>query len=314
MKSKVYLNSISSSDKNAIADFILMGLSKLGTDFPGVSGDKLLLKPNFVIGIKGKELACTSKEVLESLFLIARDKNLKIFLGDSPGFGSVEGICRTLNMEDIISYYGVEIVEFKKEIPLDIRVNGKKIPLITISGRLKEFDHIINIPKAKSHFQMTYTGAVKNYFGFICGKNKPFIHCMVKNNKVAFAKMLLGLVSKIKCDLHIMDGIVAMDGKGGIRGDAYNLNKILISQDPLALDHIFSHIVNVPCKENHLIVAAKELHKPAGFLENIKVTGEPLDEARVFDFSFPKFRNISFNPVHLARSVTKTIIYTVSGR
>ena len=193
MKSKVYLNSITSNNKDIIADFILTGLNKIGVEFPGVSGDKLLLKPNFVMGIKGMELACTSREMLEAVFTIAKDKNLKTFLGDSPGFGSVKGICKTLNINDIIDHYGVKILEFKRDLRMHIAVNGRNIPFITISGKLKDFEHIINLPKAKSHLQMTYTGAVKNHFGFICGKNKPVIHCLVNNNKVTFGKILINL-------------------------------------------------------------------------------------------------------------------------
>jgi len=314
MKSTVYLNSITSKNKDIIADFILNGLNKIGEEFPGVSGDKLLLKPNFVTGIKGMELACTSREMLEAVFTIAKDKNLKIFLGDSPGFGSVKGICKTLKIIDIVDHYGVKILEFKRGLRMHVAVNGRNIPFVTISDELKDFEHIINLPKAKSHLQMTYTGAVKNHFGFICGKNKPVIHCRVDNNKVTFGKLLINLCKLIKCDLHIMDGIEAMDGNGGIRGDKYNLNKILISKDPLALDHVFSIIINVPDKENHLLIAAEELGETAAFLQNIEIVGELLDKARVHDFSFPKFRNISFNPMHLVKSVSKSIVYKAMGK
>ena len=67
-------------------------------------------------------------------------------------------------------------------------------------------------------------------------------------------------------------------------------------------------------KENHLLIAAEELGETAAFLQNIEIVGELLDKARVHDFSFPKFRNISFNPMHLVKSVSKSIVYKAMGK
>ncbi len=61
----------------------------------------------------------------------------------------------------------------------------------------------------------------------------------------SFARMLVDLNQYVKPRLYIMDGIVAMEGNGPGSGDPAPMNVILMSQDPVALDSVFCHLIHL---------------------------------------------------------------------
>ena len=85
---------------------------------------------------------------------------------------------------------------------------------------------------------MTLTLSVKNLFGLVIGKRKPVLHCLVKNNKVTFGKILVDIAKQVAPSLTIIDGISAMQGNGPINGTPYPLGLLAAGQDMTALDRV----------------------------------------------------------------------------
>lgn len=94
----------------------------------------------------------------------------------------------------------------------------------------------------KTHALERITGAVKNSYGFIYGKNKAIGHTRYPSAD-SFARMLIDLNQYVKPRLYIMDGITAMEGNGPGSGDPIAMNVILMSTDPVALDSVFARLV-----------------------------------------------------------------------
>lgn len=65
------------------------------------------------------------------------------------------------------------------------------------------------------------------------------------SNAYSFAQMLVDLNDYLSVDLHIMDGIVAMEGNGPKNGSPIPMNVILLSTDPVALDAVFCQLINI---------------------------------------------------------------------
>lgn len=57
--------------------------------------------------------------------------------------------------------------------------------------------------------------------------------------------MLIELNQKVAPRLYICDGIVAMEGNGPTSGDPVSMGVLLMSTDPIALDTVFCHLVNL---------------------------------------------------------------------
>ena len=121
---------------------------------------------------------------------------------------------------------------------------GKTAKEFTVSRAVTEADAIVNICKMKTHALERITGAVKNMYGCIHGTHKAAGHA-VYPSATHFASMLCDLHGAVKPRLHIMDGIVAMEGNGPSSGTPVSMGLLLFSEDPVALDTVFCRLIHL---------------------------------------------------------------------
>ncbi|MBN2626971.1 MAG: DUF362 domain-containing protein, partial [Spirochaetales bacterium] len=111
-----------------------------------------------------------------------------------------------------------------------------------LTREVSQADVIISLPKLKTHGLMFFTGAMKNLFGLIPGLGKSGYH-MRYPDKNDFARLLADLNQTVKADYAVMDGIMAMEGRGPGNGTPRPMNIILGSADLLALDITASDLI-----------------------------------------------------------------------
>jgi len=137
----------------------------------------------------------------------------KMFIGDSPSFGTSESVSKKCGILDVAKSFGVECVTFKesrKIPPADGRIYHD-LPLATDA---LDADVVINVPKLKTHAMMTMTLGVKNLFGCVVGMTKTQWHLKAGQDIGAFARMLVEINDLVAPELTIMDGVIGMDGNG----------------------------------------------------------------------------------------------------
>jgi hypothetical protein len=83
-----------------------------------------------------------------------------------------------------------------------------------------------NLPKFK-RISMVATFAVKNMFGCVSGKHKALWHFRQGDTPGEFCKLLLGVYQYLHPALTIIDGVVAMEGQGPIRGPSKPLGWLI---------------------------------------------------------------------------------------
>ena len=153
---------------------------------------------------------------------------------------------------------------------------------------------------------MGMTLAIKNLFGLIIGKRKPVLHCLVKNDKIKFGKMLIDIAHHVNPCLTIADGIEAMQGQGPIHGSPYPLGVLAASNDMTALDRIAAEILMFP--KVYALEAARIKRFGNYDLEKIEVSGvTDISRLTVTDFESAHPRDISFNPYRVMKSFLKQI-------
>ena len=269
------------------------------------SGDKVLLKPNLLRGFASERCVTTHPAVVDAVCRVLKDLGVsRIDLSDSPAIGSLEAVANKAGYSDLQKRYGVRFVELSDPIPL---VTEENIAHLKIAGSIREYDSIINLPKFKSHCQMTLTLAIKNLFGLVIGKRKPVLHCLVKNDKVTFGKMLIDIAKHVAPSLTIIDGVTAMQGNGPINGSPYPLGLLAAGTDMTALDRVLAEIVNVPINKVYALQAARIRQYGQWDLQHIECVSETdLDSLKVSDFQLAKYPvDITFNPFRLAKSFLK---------
>ena len=305
MKSKVHLQKIENYSLDKIESFVRDALSII--DEKGAlfsSGQKVLLKPNLLRGFSPENCVTTNPIVVESVCRLLKDYSVgQITISDSPALGSLEAVASKAGYDPLKKKYGVKIVPLTDPIPFE---SEEGIPHLKIAGCLQEFDRIINLPKVKSHCQMTMTLATKNLFGLVIGKRKPILHCLVKNDKVKFGKMLIDIARHVNPCLTLADGIEAMQGQGPIHGTPYPLGVLLASSDMTALDRVAAEIIKVPINKVYALEAARLKGYGNYDLDKIEISGvTDLANLAVSDFEPARAMDISFNPYRIMKSFLK---------
>ncbi|MGH9449099.1 MAG: DUF362 domain-containing protein [Terriglobia bacterium] len=117
---------------------------------------------------------------------------------------------------------------------------------------LLDADVFITLPALKTHALTYFTGSLKNQWG-----------CVPQHNRILLHKHLDPLLASLERLLHpklsLMDGIVAMEGRGPVNGEARHLNVILASRDSVALDATAMRLVGLdPSRARHVILAAEQ--------------------------------------------------------
>lgn len=236
-------------------------------------GESILLKPNLLAKCSPDQACTTHPEVFYSVGKLLQEAGYTdLFYGDSPG-NHLIGVAQTADGCGILEkaeQLGIQIADFEHGTKVDFP-QGHKAKEFVICDGVQDKDAIINLCKMKTHQLERVTGAVKNIFGCVYGFNKGASHAIYPNAEV-FAQMLGDLNCLVKPRLHIMDGVLAMEGNGPQSGEPTYMNVILVSEDPVALDTVFCHLVHLDPKLVATNVYGQEYG--IGTMENIELISE----------------------------------------
>jgi uncharacterized protein (DUF362 family) len=242
--------------------------------------------------------------VVEAMCRVLKDMAVReIVISDSPALGSLSAVADKAGYGFLEKKYGVRILPLTDPVPFE---NTEQVPHLKVAGCLQHYDQIINLPKVKSHCQMTMTLGIKNLFGLVIGKRKPALHCLVKNDKLKFGKMLIDIARHVNPCLTIVDGIQAMQGQGPINGTPYPLGVMGASKDMTALDRVFADLLNIPLEKVYALEAARLKQFGQYHLEEMEISGiADYRSLSVENFKQAYPIDISFNPLKLIKSFVK---------
>ncbi|MCG8539552.1 MAG: DUF362 domain-containing protein [Clostridia bacterium] len=246
-----------SYDLHKVERSIELALKQIGNiDKVLKKGKKVLLKPNLVSPLPPEKAATTHPVVIEAVIRLLKDMGIEdIWIGDSGVHGTpkIFSIC---GMNDLAERYGCKICDFDNYYTDEIfEESNKYMKRLPLSKYITEADVIINIPKIKIHHAEVYTGAIKNMYGSIVGKNKMQIHAKTQT-KDNFQHVLVDVLNSTKPDICIMDGIEGMEGNGPANGKPIKTNMILASYNAVAMDIVGAKQIGIDIKEVGYIVKA----------------------------------------------------------
>ena len=274
-----------------IADFeseyqaILKGLELINFNFESVQGQNILLKPNC---LQAAVDAITSPKILGYTAKIMKENGAIVNIGDSPMSGgkTAEQIYTKTKLLDIINELGENPnwISFM-ENPLKVEETYFKLMEKTVVS--KDFlnkDLVINLPRYKTHFLTTFTGAIKNFWGIQVGTTKSKSHIYGKTAK-AFGTVLTDLFQYVmnmkKSNLIIMDAIKIMHGRGGPAfGSMMDLGLIIIGTDAVAIDSVCVKIAGYNVKNIYYLGECSERGLGISDLNKIEILGTQINEIK----------------------------------
>lgn len=247
MKSTVAIVGCRNYKEEAVDRAIAAAVKLLGGWEALLSKDeRILLKPNLLSRTAPEKACTTHPAVFAAVGRALQEAGFNnLFYGDSPGnhlIGSEQTAqgCGILQEAEKLNILPADFLQ-GEEVPFP---EGHAADHFVLCKGVLESDAIINLCKMKTHQLERITGAMKNTFGCVYGFNKGASHARFPNAD-AFGKMIGDLNRLVKPRLHIMDGILAMEGNGPQSGDPVPMYVILASRDPVALDSVFCRLVDL---------------------------------------------------------------------
>jgi uncharacterized protein (DUF362 family)/NAD-dependent dihydropyrimidine dehydrogenase PreA subunit len=299
-RSTVALVSCPDYDEARVLAALRRGVDLLGgSERFAASGERLLLKPNVLVGAAPGRNVTTHPAVFKAVARLLLERGARLSYGDSPGFGGFAAAAAKSGLAAVAAELGVAMADLS--LPAQVSFNEALIAKqLVLAREALAADGIIGLPKMKTHGFMRITGAVKNQFGCVPGMRKGEFHVKMPRAE-HFAAMLVDVCRRLKPRLSVMDGIVAMEGNGPGSGTARPMKVLLLSSDPLALDAVFCRLVDLPM--HYVPTMAPGAESCLGVCEDglISVVGDDLASridpafqvvrrpAVIFDRSFPYY-------------------------
>jgi len=221
--------------------------------------------------------AVTHCEFVRAIGRILKARECEVWIGDSAG-GAIAGIAPTAHAMDVAGYStvatqeGFSIKNFEREGSRQVSPADALDRVYHLAAPLFHADLVINLPKLKTHSSGTFTGATKNLFGSVPGLRKAEYHRIAPNTH-DFGAVIADINFCVKPALHIMDGIVAMQGKGPTAGKPFAAKKILMSTDALALDKVACSMLGLRIEELPIFDSSRERGLGEWRLEQIRLLG-----------------------------------------
>lgn len=231
--------------------------------------DVVAIKPNLCC-IKGPETgATTDLRVVEALvkYLQEEFQVSDITIIESDGKQVLADMAfKLLGYERLSERLNVKIANLSKSPwsykTFDHNVRLKKVRFPEI---LAKANWLISVPKIKAHTLCTIGGTMKNQFG--CNPNPPKsiyhrrLHDCIVDLNVAFRPNLV-----------VVDGIVAMEGRGPVHGLPVRLNALIFGRDSLAVDYLIARIIGE--NPDHIEYLAKARKRGIGtaFYETVGIS------------------------------------------
>jgi uncharacterized protein (DUF362 family) len=268
-------------------------------------GSKVLLKPNLVSSRGKDHLACTHPVFVRAAAEWFIDHQAVLTIGDSPAFGSAQGVMQASGIADALKGLSIKLENFDQSAQVTL-AGGVTV---NIARQALECDMLVNLPKVKAHSQLYVTLGVKNYFGAVIGFQKPVWHLRYGNHEDRFASHIIDLLEVLPDGISLVDGITAMHKSGPVKGEPYQLGMVAGSCNPVAIDTAFLKILGLD-QEKSFIWQKCVARNLVG--TNYDVLRFPLldpADLQVSDFKAPEMlMAVSFNPLRLLVSAARRML------
>lgn len=307
MPSTVSLLTATSYESAALRQSIEALLAPLG----GISafvkpGQRVLLKPNLLTGARPSKECVTRPEIVECVAQLVKEAGGQPFFGDSPAFGSAMGVAKNNGYLPMMERVGLPVVEFHGQ---RYGTESENFDTLLLSKEAMNADVVINLPKVKSHVQLTMTLGVKNLFGCVPGKMKAWWHMSAGKDANKFGEMLVATAKAIDPDLTIIDGIIGHEGNGPSNGEPRELRVLGASANVFALDAAMLELLNVDASLVPTAAAAQrlgyapelaEIEFPLSRPADLQFAGWKLPEALMpIDFALPRVIKSTFRHLYI---------------
>jgi uncharacterized protein (DUF362 family) len=209
--------------------------------------EKVLLKLNLLGAKEAEKAVTTHPEFVGAVAKAVKNAGGEPYIGDSPA-----GSFSKRHLNKAYKRSGLEALAAEENVGLNFNTavrkldipEGRRLQRSPVCDFVLNSDKIIALPKLKTHSFQYLTLACKIMYGAVPGLTKAKYHAQFPR-RASFADMMLDILTIVKPQLYIMDGIVGMQGQGPGSGDPVKLDLVLASTDGVAMDIAVCKILGV---------------------------------------------------------------------
>lgn len=266
--------------------------------------DKVIIKPNLVTALPADTGLTTDPRVVQAIVELCKHVNpLDVTIAEGSGGADTEMAFERCGYSELARRYDVKLVDLNKSQTTMVDVpEGKAFKVLGVPNIILESDVLINVPKLKLWASLVSL-SLKNLLGAIPGKGEyspiPSPEFPIKLSREYWApegkwfsprgekkrvhtnivEGIADLNTVIQPSLNVIDGIIACCGsKPTEAGKPLELNTILASRDPLAVDCIATKIGGLNPLDISYLKRAAERGIGESDYNRIQVVGTPLDK------------------------------------
>ncbi len=226
--------------------------------------------------------------LLPAVLAILLEAGARPAWGDSSGIVDPAVAARDGGHEAAARALGVERADFDAARFVRLSRGGRRCRL-PLAEAACAADGLFNLAKMKTHQLTRLTGAVKNLFGCVPGYRKPGLH-LRHPDSASFSRLLADLGLLLRPRLHLIDGILAMQGNGPRSGDPVPMNVLILSEDPVAADALFCRLIGLDPTFVPTCTAGREAGLGTWKADEIELAGDPLPELANPAFQVTRYR------------------------
>ncbi len=223
--------------------------------FPGDRKAPILLKPNLNSNMNALTGNTTDLRVLAAVVEYLKDRGYEdVTIGEGTNSGyyrSGINVISRLRVDRLAERYRVKVkdLNYSETVMIDFE-DGVKAG---VARECAEAAMLVNLPKLKTHFENGMSVCLKNLMGCLVGQeNKKKVH-------QSLARNILNINRVLKPHLHIVDGLIAMEGLGPTRGTPVRTGFVMAGTDPFLLDLACARIARFDRREVRTLKLAEEL-------------------------------------------------------
>jgi len=230
-------------------------------------GSRVVVKVNLSTPFaENAQASNTDPRLLDAVLGILARRAGSIVVGESNGMRyDTEDAFEVSGYYPIIEKHGARAMNFSKDEWVE--TDYPEIRGWGLSKTLLDADVFVTLPVLKTHATTVFTGSLKNQFGCYPQHNRILLHPQLDRALVIINEIL-------RPKLAIMDGIVAMEGRGPINGKPREFNTLLASRDPVALDATAMRLIGLDPYTSRHVRWASEAQIGEIAAERIEVDGD----------------------------------------
>jgi len=237
------------------------GLIAAGLDPAGLSGKRVLLKPNLVEPTRAAPHMTTHPTMIAATAEVFRGWNASVTVGEAPGhvrdteMALVEsGVQEALDASRLpFADLNYQASVWRKNRGRASRLAGFHFP-----RAVAEADLVVSMPKMKTHHWMGVTAAMKNLYGVLPGLKYGWPKNVLHH--AGIPQTVFDINASLPRTITVVDGIECMEGDGPIMGTSRWMGLVVVSTNAAAADATLCRLMQLrPERIPYLGLAASRL-------------------------------------------------------